>query len=69
MTPTPFPTVATWPLPPQVQHLPERAAPAEAIPADSSPGSADYDPEALCEAIAPMISAAIARRARQRRYT
>ena len=68
MNPTPFPTVTAWPLPTEALRtpLPEAASvpSAEANAPEMTP-----DPAALTEAIAPLISAAIARRARQRRYT
>lgn len=67
MTNRPFPTVATYPLP---AALRTPAAP----PEPDKPGQADVpggntSVEATAEALEPIISAAIARRARQRRYT
>jgi len=68
MIPAPFPTVKTWPLPQEARALPQ-AVPVNPLPIDDRrPGSAADDPEALSEAIAPAVSAAIARRARQRRF-
>lgn len=66
MTPTPFPIVAAWTLPAEaLQTPPPAAAPApEEVETPTAP-----DPNTAVEAIAPLISAVIARRARQRRYT
>lgn len=65
MTPRPFPTVASFPMPASVlRALPQASAPAAG---DASPPPTD--PAETAEALAPLISAAIARRARQRRYT
>ena len=63
---TPFPTVNTWRLPAETMTHPA-ASPLEPLQADAAPSSPDT--QALCEALTPAISAAIARRARQRRYT
>ncbi|MBR3763071.1 MAG: hypothetical protein IKK57_00795 [Clostridia bacterium] len=63
MTSAPFPTVAVYPLPASVAALPDAApgtADAEAPPTEKSGGQ-----EELIQA----VSDAIARRARQRRYT
>lgn len=68
MIPAPFPTVKSWPLPREAHALPQEA-PATPLPDDDlRPRSAAEDPKALSEAIAPAVSAAIARRARQRRF-
>jgi hypothetical protein len=66
MTPTKFPTVAAWPLPMQALRKPVPAEPPRQEPA---PHPDAPDTETAAEAIAPLVSAAIARRARQRRYT
>lgn len=66
MTPTKFPTVAAWPLPQQALRQPATTAPPRQEPAPQSDAA---DAETAAGAIAPLVSAAIARRARQRRYT
>ena len=64
MNDTHLPTAAVYPLPPALQRLPEdHTASAE------TSNSYSHDLNALCEALEPLISAAIARKARQRRYT
>lgn len=58
-------------------RVPETALPASLLraplaardPSDTARDPSAADPHALCEAMAPLISAAIARKARQRRYT
>nr|MBR4280923.1 hypothetical protein [Clostridia bacterium] len=64
---TPFPTVSTWPLPSEALTHPAVTPAPEA--AQNAPADLLTDTQALCEALTPAISAAIARRARQRRYT
>lgn len=59
-----FPIMKTWPLPEEALRAP-RKIPAEAAPIQ--PAAAD--PRDLSEELTPAISAEIARRARQRRYT
>ena len=66
MNPTKFPTVAAWPLPMQALRKPVPAEPPRQEPAPHPHAS---DPQTAAEAIAPLVSAAIARRARQRRDT
>ena len=60
-----FPTVRAWSLPEAALTRPAPAAEKADAPESTQP----TDPQALCEALTPIISAAIARRARQRRYT
>lgn len=66
MSTTTFPTVAAYPLPTDDLRTPLKPRPAPSIDARQA---AQPDPSALSEAMAPAISAAIARRAKQRRYT
>lgn len=61
-----LPVVAAIPLPDTVLRAPLRRRQATEPP---SPDAAAADPAALCEVLEPLISAAIARKARQRRYT
>lgn len=61
-----LPVVAAIPLPDTVLRAPLRRQQAAEPP---SPDAAAADPAALCEVLEPLISAAIARKARQRRYT
>ncbi|MBQ8556295.1 MAG: hypothetical protein IJ438_10555 [Clostridia bacterium] len=56
----PIVPVIQLPLTALTAPLPQRPAPEETVPSD---------PNALCEWLEPLISAAIARKARQRRYT
>ena len=60
-----FPTVHIWPLPLDALAPPAAADQEAEAPEPTQP----TDPQALCEALTPLISSAIARRARQRRYT
>lgn len=62
-----FPAVAGYPLPAAELRAPLRAA--ERDSADDTREAAYPDTNELCEAMTPLISAAIARKARQRRYT
>lgn len=62
-----FPTVAGYPLPAAELRAPLRAAALD--DADPARETAFPDTNDLCEALTPLISAAIARKARQRRYT
>lgn len=63
MTHTPFPTVAAYPLPASLAVLP--AAAPEKHGKEETPREQDGDRDGLVQA----VSDAIARRARQRRYT
>lgn len=62
-----FPTVADYPLPAAELRTPLR--PAERDSPGTRREAAFPDANDLCEAMTPLISAAIARKARQRRYT
>lgn len=62
-----YPTVAGYPLPAAELRAPLRAT--ERGSADDARKAAYPDTNELCEAMTPLISAAIARKARQRRYT
>lgn len=58
-----FPTPESYPLPTAALRAPLR-------PTQSQQTNQTFpDPNDLCEALTPLISAAIARQARQRRYT
>lgn len=58
-----FPTVRAYPLPEAQLRAP---VPTRQTEESAKPSAADMD--ALCEALEPLISEAIARKARQRRY-
>lgn len=65
MNPTPFPTAAIWSLPVAALRKPLPAAPEQAESAEHpAPAPAD-NPQSQAE----LVSAAIARRIRQRRHT
>lgn len=64
MTLRPFPTVAAYPLPASLARLPE-AAPEKPHTDETTPTEGSDDRDDLVQA----VSDAIARRARQRRYT
>lgn len=61
-----LPLVTEIPLPDTVLRAPLRRQQAAEPPLPDAPAA---DPAALCEVLEPLISAAIARKARQRRYT
>lgn len=67
MTDPAYPTAATYPLPEGALRSPLR--PPEREASGEGRTSPLPDESALCEALTPLISTAIARRARQRRYT
>lgn len=61
---TDFPIMKTWPLPEEALRAPRK------IPAEAAiPHATSGEPRDLSEELTPAISAEIARRARQRRYT
>ena len=61
-----LPLVTEIPLPDTVLRAPLRRRQAAEPPSPDAPAA---DPAALCEVLEPLISASIARKARQRRYT
>lgn len=61
------PAVPTWELPASALRAPLPQEAAASAPNAEPPFP--YDEESLCEALTPLISAAIARKARQRRFT
>ena len=62
-----FPTVPGYPLPSTALRTPLRTAAQDRQQLTHQ--NAAPDPNDLCEAMTPLISAVIARKARQRRYT
>lgn len=62
-----LPKVEKWTLPADMLRTPGRS-----VEESAQENTADHsvvNPDELCEALTPLISAAIARRTRQRRYT
>ena len=65
MTHSPFPTVAAYPLPTFTSAAARNAFAAQRVPAETPAAEVSDDRDSLVQA----VSDAIARRARQRRYT